>query len=455
MASKPPGVLGTASNPGYGHSRTSGGLGNSHPPGVSGSSTSTLADLEHRATALAHSISTAIGWQQTRSAAYNLIGHQSFTAGVVVGMGENLAKTVVAAVDLLQTLALAEYWESRQDHSFMARLRSSAFFSIAPGASLGMVVAGHFWPGFDRKAQEAYEERGAIADAIKHAFSHPKEFLGSLTKVQEARAREFIAFLGQQSLSGNFRAGVLMGELLFDLLMVVDLAVGLAKLAMAVPKLARYAEDLARLAREFRVARRLESKTSELVEPGPRITQAQKNANATSGRGSPSTPSRSADPPPTDPPPSNPPAPDEMPDEPAKGDDAPPAFDGKAYLANRREEMGLPAAGSEGDDATLAVVQMNGNTYDGINRGLQDPATEMTLDRVNAQTLTHAEADAVQNAVNDGAAGTQSTAEMWIDREPCKSCGQFGGLRSLARNLQVDQLIVNTPTQQLVILPTK
>jgi hypothetical protein len=143
-----------------------------------------------------------MGWHQTRSAAYNLIGQHSFTAGVVVGMGENLAKTVVAAVDLLQTLALAEYWESRQDHSFMARMRSSVFFSIAPGASLGMVVAGHFWPGFDRKAQEAYEERGAIADAIKHAFTHPKEFLGSLTKAQEAKAREFVAFMGQQSLSG-------------------------------------------------------------------------------------------------------------------------------------------------------------------------------------------------------------------------------------------------------------
>lgn len=298
MASKPPGVLGTASNPGNGHNRTTGGHGNFHPPGVAGSSASTLADLEHRATALAHSVATAMGWHQTRSAAYNLIGQHSFTAGVVVGMGENLAKTVVAAVDLLQTLALAEYWESRQDHSFMARMRSSAFFSIAPGASLGMVVAGHFWPGFDRKAQDAYEERGAIADAIKHAFTHPKEFLESLTKAQEAKAREFVAFMGQQSLSGNFHAGVLMGELLFDLLMVIDLAVGLAKLAMAVPKLARYAEDLARLAREFRAARQIEKTASELVEPGPRITQAQKNANASSGRGPSSTPSRPDDTPP-------------------------------------------------------------------------------------------------------------------------------------------------------------
>ena len=284
MASKPPGVVGTAANPGYGHDRQTVGHGTFHRPGISGSSMPSLADLEHRATALAHGVAAAIGWHQTQSAAYNLIGRDSSTAGVVVGMGENLAKTVIAAVDLLQTLALAEYWESKLDHSFLARLRSNVFFSIAPGAGISMMVAGHFWPGFDRKAQEAFEERGAIVDAIKHAFTHPKEFLKELTKSQEAKAKDFVNLMAQQSLSGNFHAGVLMGELLFDLLMVIDLAVGLAKLAMAVPRLARYTEDLARLAREFRGAKLLEKKAVESAPAGPRITQAEKDANAARGR---------------------------------------------------------------------------------------------------------------------------------------------------------------------------
>ncbi len=284
MASKPPGVLGTASNPGHLNNRSTFGYGTFHSPGIAGSPASTFADLEHKATALAHRISRAIGWNETQSAAYRLIGRDSFTAGVIVGMGENLAKTVVAAVDLLQTLALAEYWESKQDHSFMARLRSSAFTALSPATSLGMAVAGHFWPGFDLKAQEAYEERGAIADAIAHAFGHPKEFFKSVTKAQEVKAKEFADFLRQKSLSGNFHAGVLMGELLFDLLMVLDLAVGLAKLAMAVPRLARYTEDLARLAREFRVAKQLETKAAETVPAGPRITQAEKDTNAARGR---------------------------------------------------------------------------------------------------------------------------------------------------------------------------
>jgi len=284
MATKPPGVLGTASNPGQGPSRTNVGMGLFRTPSLTG--LGNLADLEHKATELAHRIAHAVGWNETRSAAYNLVGRQSFTAGVVVGMGENLVSTVVSAVQLVQMLALAEYWESKQDHSFMGRLRSSVFTSLSPAASIGMVIASHFLPGFDAKAEKAFEDRGAIADAIAHAFTHPKEFFKSVTKAQEAKGKEFANHLKQQSLSGNFHAGVIMGELLFDLLMVIDLAVGLAKLALAVPKLARFTEDIARLARELRVARKLEVKAAEGVPAGKALTQAEKDAAQNSMKGS-------------------------------------------------------------------------------------------------------------------------------------------------------------------------
>jgi len=124
-------------------------------------------------------------------------------------------------------------------------------------------------------------------------------------------------------------------------------------------------------------------------------------------------------------------------------------------LAERRTLKNLPRAGTEGDDATLSRLEINGKTYDGINRGFQDPRTPMSLDRVNAQTVTHAEADAVQQAVNDGMKGTAKTAEMWVDRDPCKSCGPYGGLRSLARNLGVNQLTVHSPSGTQIFTPTK
>jgi deoxycytidylate deaminase len=79
----------------------------------------------------------------------------------------------------------------------------------------------------------------------------------------------------------------------------------------------------------------------------------------------------------------------------------------------------------------------------------------MTLERVNAQTLTHAEGDAVQQAVNAGMKGTATRAEMWVDRDPCGACGQSGGFRSLARNLGVDELVVHSPSGTQVVTPTR
>ena len=135
MASKPPGVSDSGSNPGFGHDRGLSGFGTLTRPGPTGPRTS-LQDVERRLAELAHRFSSAIGWREKRSAAYELLGQHSFTAGVVWGMGENLTRTVVASVELVEVIALAEYWESRQNHTLMGQIRANAFFAIAPGASV-------------------------------------------------------------------------------------------------------------------------------------------------------------------------------------------------------------------------------------------------------------------------------------------------------------------------------
>jgi hypothetical protein len=124
-------------------------------------------------------------------------------------------------------------------------------------------------------------------------------------------------------------------------------------------------------------------------------------------------------------------------------------------LAQRRVQLGLPAAGAAEDAATLARLEINGQTFNGINRGLQNPPTQMTLQRVNAQTITHAEGDVVQQAVDAGMRGTARRAEMWVDRDPCGACGPSSGLRSLARNLGVDELVVHSPSGTQPFTPTR
>ena len=124
-------------------------------------------------------------------------------------------------------------------------------------------------------------------------------------------------------------------------------------------------------------------------------------------------------------------------------------------LAQFRNSQGLPQAGSPGDTSTVAMLVMNGQRFFGVNSALQNPKTTITIGRVNPQTLTHAEADSVQQAINAGLAGSAGQAEMWIDRDPCWSCGASGGLRSLTRNLGVSALIAHYPSGARTFQPTQ
>ena len=128
---------------------------------------------------------------------------------------------------------------------------------------------------------------------------------------------------------------------------------------------------------------------------------------------------------------------------------------GTSALAAQRAARALPPAGAEGDASTVAMIRLRGQDYFGVNGSVQNPRTTITLDRVNAQTRTHAEADAVQQALNGTAAKRGGQAEMWVDRDLCRSCGPNGGMRSLARNLGVDELIVHTPSGTQIFKPTR
>jgi RHS repeat-associated protein len=123
-------------------------------------------------------------------------------------------------------------------------------------------------------------------------------------------------------------------------------------------------------------------------------------------------------------------------------------------LQHQRQMIGLPAAGSKNDKSTLARLVINGKTYDGVNRKLQDPKTPMTMQSVNAITITHAEADVVQQAISDGQRGLGGTAELFVDRLPCGACGVKNGLGSLARELGVSQLVVHSPGGTQTFYPT-
>ena len=70
-------------------------------------------------------------------------------------------------------------------------------------------------------------------------------------------------------------------------------------------------------------------------------------------------------------------------------------------LADYREQLGLPPAGSETDRSTIAKLEIDGVTFFGINSSSNPTQRQITL-RVNPISRTHAEADAFQQAFNLG-----------------------------------------------------
>ncbi len=431
MPPKPPGVLGTQASPTRIDPTV--GHGSFTTPAFAG--VPSLAEIRERARHAAQALSRAVGWNETNSMAAALLGRHCFTLGVVAGMGENLVETVVGAVGLVKTLALAEYWESKHAHTFWESFRANTFYSAIPGGLsivASMELAARFWPGFDQQAEKAFKEREALIEGISYAFKNPKEVLLKLTKAQESRFKEFMVYQGQHSLAGNYHAGVLFGELLFDLLMVIDLAAGLVALARMVPKIAEFTTDLAKIAREFREAVKLRNaaKESGLVPAGPRLTAEKKAAaGAGAGRGSRGGGSKPTEENIVEKVPKKPPITKEQAF--AKIDEVRAQTDGMEPLGDT-----IPVVGD--GRGTVAITDLNGEPIAGVNSSV---ASEEDLARAadwkktmsedygwkagKSQALYHAEGQSLMKAYDKAGGNLPEELNMYVDRTSCPNCRTY------------------------------
>jgi RHS repeat-associated protein len=95
---------------------------------------------------------------------------------------------------------------------------------------------------------------------------------------------------------------------------------------------------------------------------------------------------------------------------------------------------------------TLARLDISGQSFYGINAHGQDIRLS-----VNAISATHAEADVFQQAANAGING--GSGLLTVDRSLCLACGQNGGVSSMARQLGLDSLTIQTPGSIRTIVP--
>ncbi len=115
---------------------------------------------------------------------------------------------------------------------------------------------------------------------------------------------------------------------------------------------------------------------------------------------------------------------------------------GLADLAKLRADLGIKAG-----EGTVARLDVGGKSFYGVNAHGQSVAPL----RVNAISTTHAEADAFAQAARAGAKG--GAGKLFVDRALCPSCGTFGGVRSMARQLGLESLEVVTRQGTFFITP--
>ncbi|HEX6623913.1 MAG TPA: RHS repeat-associated core domain-containing protein [Pyrinomonadaceae bacterium] len=115
-------------------------------------------------------------------------------------------------------------------------------------------------------------------------------------------------------------------------------------------------------------------------------------------------------------------------------------------VARFRSGLGPVPGGGRPDGGVIARLDVGGQSFYGMNAHGQ-PVTM----RVNNISRTHAELDAFQQAYNSGVRG--GTGTLYVDAPLCGACGRSGAVRSLARQLGLQRLVIVTPGGVVTIIP--
>jgi hypothetical protein len=85
----------------------------------------------------------------------------------------------------------------------------------------------------------------------------------------------------------------------------------------------------------------------------------------------------------------------------------------------------------------------------GRNSGAVDGGTNVELRPLNPLTRKHAEGEVFQRFADKGFEGSRGV--LWVDRGFCDACGQNGGVGSLLRATEMEQVLAITPDGTFII----
>jgi hypothetical protein len=228
---------------------------NNRAPGVLGMHLPSEEEVRRYAASLAHQLGNSVGGPAVQKVLFAFLGDDSFSAGVVYGMTRNIVVSVYQLGTLFKMLALAEYHDVRQAQSFWQRLGQSVRYGPAGAMiAIDMYGASLVWPQLDKMADEAALQRDALVKSIEFAFEHPGKVWANVKASTVKKYHEFKALVAQRTLSGNFQAGAIFGEILLDVLLIADGVTALARLATRIPELLKLLPTLRELAPALRTA---------------------------------------------------------------------------------------------------------------------------------------------------------------------------------------------------------
>jgi len=194
-------------------------------PGISGHPAQ-----RHSQSTIINGIIRAATWRDLERWAEIALGPSSFYLGICYGILENLAGSVAGVVDLLRVFILAGLYE-RAHHPAWAGAGIPEYL-IAKAAELA----------FGSQLKKAHDQCETLMRELKYAVTHPGELLGSIRNEYAAKWRRFQTLIVDISLSGQFEAGKIAGEVLLDVLMLIGVGEAAVKFAAKLPELAKLAE---------------------------------------------------------------------------------------------------------------------------------------------------------------------------------------------------------------------
>jgi hypothetical protein len=208
--------------------------GRSSPPGAHGLLSDAAVESVEDLTKAVADFRRSETWFSLQPIAFRLLGQYSFGLGVLYGIGENVVTSVIELLQLVKMLLLADLYDRAQQPVF-----STA--SLNPVALLQRLMAEASMRTFSAELEEAHRERNALIEELRYAMTHIGEVLGNIGEGYVAKWNRFETYVKDRTLSSQFHAGRMFGEVLIDVVSVIGGGAAAVKAAGKIPKLAKLA----------------------------------------------------------------------------------------------------------------------------------------------------------------------------------------------------------------------